>query len=218
MDQSPGDPYQQQDRADFEHVLNRALADPGVRSALRGAGAAAPGHEHLRVLARDAMAEITATANPEFERYAEARSSPGRPAAGRPEPAPAQERAAGVVGVLATLIPVLAGSTAAVLFLLGVVLDMTEAQPGLGDFLTSAAGVAAVVAGLSLLFGLCGLVVMASRRRAAATPADQPADRVGTETERAREAWLAALLDRGVIPFLRGQANPAVNSPGGGRD
>ncbi|MFE2722554.1 hypothetical protein [Kitasatospora sp. NPDC059327] len=210
MDRPPDIP--RQDRADYEHVLNRALADPGVRSALRKAGAGAPGTERLRALARGSTAVITAAASTEFERYVEIRLSPGRPAADRPESSPARERAAGVAGVLASLIPILAGTTAAILYLLGVVLGMAESRHGLEDFLTSAAMAAAVVAGLSLTFGLCGLLVTASRGRAAVAPSDpsgRPTGRTGTDTERAREDWLTALLDRGMIPFLLGQVNTA---------
>ncbi|MFE2722624.1 hypothetical protein [Kitasatospora sp. NPDC059327] len=201
----------QQDRVDFEHALSRALSATEVRDALTAAGPAAPGTEDLRALVRGSTAEITAAVGTEFERYAGLRASAAPSAPMRPEPPLGHERAAGVAGVMAVLVPLIAGTAAAILFVLGQIMDMVKSQRGLGGFLISAAALTAAIAGISMALGLCGLLVEASRRRAA-PPRQQPRhDDVQDELQRAREAWRTALLEHGLIPFLLSRAQPSPN-------
>ncbi|MGK4581394.1 hypothetical protein [Kitasatospora sp. HPMI-4] len=188
----------QQDRADFELALRQALARPEIREALQRNPALCP--EQLQTLARTATGEITAAAADEYLEYLRVRG-----AAGSTKPGPArgvdQDWAGGLMGVLAVLVPLLTGTAAAILLLLGYALGLARSQRHLADSLLTAGWAAVVVAGICVVAGVAGLLTTAARRRSAQS--DGPAGSTPAEELRqAREAWRTALLERGLLPFL----------------
>ncbi|WP_051731948.1 hypothetical protein [Kitasatospora phosalacinea] len=194
MDQHTGDGPTRQDRADFEYVLGRALADPVVRAAL--ALADDPGRAaRLRTLARQHSARILAAAGPEYLAYRRLREAEPEPPARRAAPG---ERLTGWLGALALVVPVVSGSAAAVFFLLGAVLGLSRPHVGLTAPLRTAAWTTVAVAVAGALTGLIGLLLTAAWRRA--DPPGAP-DRRRLVAD-ARTAWRTALLERGLRPFL----------------
>ncbi|MFJ9840241.1 hypothetical protein ACIRYZ_07195 [Kitasatospora sp. NPDC101155] len=193
----------QQDRADFETELGKALAAPQVRAALRESGEEARGVERLRRTARENAEYVLAAAAPEYERYAALRADADS-VARLPVDAPARERVSGWWGVLGVIVPIVAAAAAAVLLLLGYLLGLAEDMEVLGRALVTAGWVAAAVAALCLLVGGLGLLGAASR--AQGPVAAEEAEGLG-ELARARDAWRSALAERGLVPFLVAQAN-----------
>ncbi|MFI8455971.1 hypothetical protein [Kitasatospora sp. NPDC085464] len=194
----------QQDRADFETALGRALAAPQVREALRGVEGGARGVESLRRAAREDVEFVLAAAAPEYERYAALRASADA-VVRLPADEPERERASGWWGVLGVVVPVIAGAAAVIFLLLGFALGLVEDLDVLAHALVEAGWVAAGVAAVSLLVGGLGLLGAAAR---SAEAAGEEPDGAG-ELLRAREAWRAALVERGLVPYLVVQANGA---------
>ncbi|MFD8080370.1 hypothetical protein ACFV4F_01540 [Kitasatospora sp. NPDC059722] len=192
----------QQDRADFETVLSRALAGAAVQAALRARGEQAHGVERLRRCARDNAEYVLAAAAPEYERYAGLRADADAEAR-LPVDAPAPERASGWLGVLAVIVPLVSGAAAGIFLLLGYALGLADDSEVLGGALVGAGWVAAGVALVSALAGGIGLAAAASRSRAAeGGDAGAPG-----ELALARDAWRTALAERGMVPYLVAQAN-----------
>lgn len=77
----------------------------------------------------------------------------------------------------------------------------------------------AAVAAAAVLVAAIGLLVTALRNGATALPAvDDEQEELPEEVARAREAWRHALLERGILPFLRDAladltAGPASRTP-----
>ncbi|MFF2081425.1 hypothetical protein ACFVXG_42470 [Kitasatospora sp. NPDC058162] len=190
----------QQDRADFETELGRALAAPQVRAALQGVGGEV---DRLRRTARENAEYVLAAAAPEYERYAALRSDADA-VARLPVDVPARERASGWWGVLAVIVPIIAVAAAVVFLLLGYLLGLSEDGDVMGHALVGAGWVAAGIAAVCLLVGGLGLLGSASRVNGEAAPegAGGPGELVV-----AREEWRSALAERGLVPFLVAQAN-----------
>ncbi|MFF7989168.1 hypothetical protein ACFZDG_05140 [Kitasatospora xanthocidica] len=199
----------QQDRADFETELGRALGAPEVRAALREGGGEARGVEWLRRVARENAEFVLAAAAPEYERYAALRADADA-VARLPVDVPARERASGWWGLLGVVVPIVAGAAAVVFLLVGWLLDLAEDLDVPAHALLGAGWVAAGVAAVSLLVGGAGLLGSAARSSAVAgAEADGPG-----ELARARAAWRAALAERGLLPYLLAQANAAAGQRG----
>lgn len=194
----------QQDRADFETELGRALSAPQVRAALRATGDEARGVERLRRTARENAEFVLAAAAPEYERYAALRADADAVARG-PVEAPARERASGWWGVLGVVVPIIAVTAAVIFLLLGWVLGLVEDLEVLAHALVEAGWVSAGVAAVSLLVGGLGLLGAA---RSGEAEAGEASDGPG-ELPLAREAWRSALAERGLVPFLVAQAGAA---------
>ncbi|MGW3233578.1 hypothetical protein [Kitasatospora sp. NPDC001095] len=196
----------QQDRADFETELGRALAAPQVRAALRESGEDARGVERLRRAARENAEFVLAAAAPEYERYAALRADADA-VARVPVEVPARERASGWWGVLGVVVPIIAGTAAVIFLLLGSVLGLVEDLGVLAQALVEAGWVSAGVAAVSLLVGGLGLLG-AARSRGAGAGAVEASDGP-RELPLAREAWRSALAERGLVPYLVAQAGAA---------
>ncbi|MFJ9445968.1 hypothetical protein ACIRRH_29550 [Kitasatospora sp. NPDC101235] len=194
----------QQDRADFETELGRALAAPQVRAALRASGEEARGVERLRRTARENAEFVLAAAAPEYERYAALRADADADAVARlPVDVPARERASGWWGVLGVVVPIIAVTAAVIFLLLGSLLGLVEDLEVLAHALVEAGWVSAGVGAVSLLVGGLGLLGAArSRGSEAGGAADGPG-----ELPLARDAWRSALAERGLVPYLVSQAN-----------
>ncbi|MEU9379171.1 hypothetical protein AB0D94_36210 [Streptomyces sp. NPDC048255] len=178
-------------------------------------GVAAPRWARMSYSRRLLAALLGLHVRPEVPSAAGARSprTPEPPAAARTRPTSSETQAletteaagAGLFTVFAVLAPVLSGTAAALFFLIGLVLKMFSAESGSGRtmfaagwlFVAVAVGAIAVCA-----VGLLGTALRSSR--------DQPAPEAARYHEpseeqvaRAREAWRNALLERGIMPFLR---------------
>ncbi|WP_052706534.1 hypothetical protein [Streptomyces rubellomurinus] len=193
----------QQDRADFETELGRALAGARVRTALLEAGDDGHGVERLRRSARENAEFVLAAAAPEYERYVELRADADA-VARLPVDVPAAGRVSGWWGVVGVIAPIVAGAAAAVFLLLGYGFGLAEDLEVLGRALVTAGWIAAGVAAVSLLVGGLGLLGAASRARSAETAEEAGA---AGELTRARDAWRAALAERGLVPYLVSQVN-----------
>ncbi|MER5836959.1 hypothetical protein ABT116_40755, partial [Streptomyces sp. NPDC002130] len=96
---------------------------------------------------------------------------------------------------LAVLTPLVAGTSAAALLLIGGLLHFADALGPLPGSLVAAGWTLALVAALTGLAGLAALLHAALRRRGVPPAADQ--------VEHARLVWRQELLDRGMLPHLR---------------
>ncbi|MFI0775756.1 hypothetical protein [Streptomyces sp. NPDC021212] len=191
-----------EDRPAFERVLRQALNTPEIRAALRRHGSAgAAAAERLRARALAERAGIATAAAPEYAAYLRQRNTvascvraDGTPSAGA--------GARGLLSALAVLAPVLAAAATAVFLLLGYVLGYVPGLGGsgreLGDALLTAGHTAAVVTAVTTAGGVTWLLITAARHRTPAT--GPPGGAPGAD-----EAWRQALLERGILPFLRDQ-------------
>lgn len=203
--------------ADIQRLRSQALVESEAI-----ATAAAPEYAaYLRQRAAAAMSPSTAPATP-------ALSSPAAPPASAAPPAPsptgASSRTAGVRGLLpalAVLAPALAGVSAAAFLLLGGLLKLFHSQRELGEALLTAGLTSATIAAATLAAGVACLLATAVRHRTSA-PDQYPRSPRSPRSQRhpythpphigrrddaavatARDAWLRALLHRGILPFLR---------------
>lgn len=213
-----------EDRPEFERVLDEALRDEDIRVALAEA-APGLGSDHLRGLAVNATATITACAVTEYEHYLKIRTQARELASGRRRGRPAtstggaeDQRAtdgssvrrlsgavdgtagAGVVAAVAVLTPILAGTSALILLASGYLLKLADPDPAVAAPLRFAGWLFAAIAATGTLIGMIGVMFTALRNPAADT-ATLHADR-SPEVVAARESWRRALLERGVRPFL----------------
>ncbi len=205
-----------EDRPEYERLLDEAL-----RSAPHSPEPAATGPrlttEQLRTLALDATVYITAAAATEYQHYVEIREGLRHPAASTSSSVHAtgstggglttatgeatETAGAGVAAVVAVLAPVLAGTAAAVFLFVGYLLTMLSPEPAFARTMVTTGWVFGAVTAVAILVAAVGLLLTALRNR----PSDD-ADRYGVpdaDVAKAREAWLEALLERGLLPFLR---------------
>ncbi|WP_316519955.1 hypothetical protein [Kitasatospora brasiliensis] len=192
----------QQDRADFETELGRALSAPQVRAALRASGDEVHGVERLRRTARESAEFVLAAAAPEYERYVVLRADADA-VARLPVDAPSRDRASGWWGVLGLVVPVIAVGAALIFLVLGALLGLAEDLEVLSRALVDAGWVSAGAAAVSLLVGGAGLLGTARSKRAEAGEVAGGPD----ELVLAREAWRSALAERGLLPYLLAQAS-----------
>ncbi|MFE5791667.1 hypothetical protein ACFQ8C_03730 [Streptomyces sp. NPDC056503] len=183
-----------EDRAEYERVLDDALRTAPERPELAGTGTRLTAAQ-LRAMALNATALITAAAASEYEHFTKVREA-DRAASNRPR-SPAPDESPGAVAVLTVLVPVLAGTAAAIFLLVGAVVRWLAPDAALGTTLLTAGLVFGALAAAGLLCAGAGLLLTALRNSPAETGV--PDD----ELTRARAAWRHALLERGVIPFLQ---------------
>ncbi|WP_030591196.1 hypothetical protein [Streptomyces anulatus] len=205
-----------EDRSDYVSALDEVIGSPEIRQLLERSGV--PG-DRLRVRGLAAVAYTTAASDAEYRRYAALRRQARgarRDAGMSPLSGPGdQERpGAGVLAVLGVLTPVLAAVAAATFLLLGYGLRLAEALPDLAGTLVGVGWLSLVVAGATGLVSVVALYRKAAKQPAGGTasgPDRSPA------LEDSREAWLAALRDRGIRPFLLQElAEAAVPARGPG--
>ncbi|MEU0027097.1 hypothetical protein [Streptomyces sp. NPDC006335] len=193
-----------EDRADFERALRLALDHDDIRPALRRdrTGRTAT---RLEVHARSAAEEIAAAADDEYRAYLAAREAAGDPGARSPGGARGAGSATAdgtVRAAVAVLAPLVSAAAAAVLLLIGYGLRLAAPDVDPGASVATAGWTLAVLAVLTGGFSLWALASSALRRTSRANRA-----------ERARERWRHALLERGVLPYLR---NRLLESEGRG--
>ncbi|MEU5663645.1 hypothetical protein [Streptomyces longwoodensis] len=210
-----------EDRQEYERILDEALRSAPAHPELTAVGRRL-NTEQLRTRALNATALITAAAATEYRHYTEVRDELRRPApaaapsahdSGPGEPGlgamglattvgeAAEAAGAGAVAVAAVLTPVLAGTAAVIFLLVGYLLKMIEPRPAFADTLLTTGWVFGAVTAVAILVATVGLLLTALRNRPSLDAGSHGA--LAEEVERAREAWRDALLERGILPFLR---------------
>ncbi|MEU3184885.1 hypothetical protein ABZ707_11895 [Streptomyces sp. NPDC006923] len=214
-----------EDRVDFERILDDALRHAHDRPDLAAVGKRL-NTEQLRTMALNATALITTAAAAEYEHYTGVREesrSPASPDSVRgsvldPAEGGATVSGAGLTAVITVLVPVLGGTAAAIFLLVGYLLKALSPPPAFADTLLAVGWFFAAVTAIGILAAAVGLLITAVRNGATQLPAEDSDGELPDEVARAREAWRHALLERGVLPFLRAaladpSADPAVPGP-----
>ncbi|MGW0756056.1 hypothetical protein ACWD1Y_06125 [Streptomyces sp. NPDC002814] len=210
-----------EDRPEYERILDEALRSAPHRPELTAVGQRL-NPEQLRTMALNASALITAAAATEYQHYVKVREELRQPAPSTPssvresgstEPAAntvglaatmgevAETAGAGAVAVVAVLAPVLAGTAAAIFLLVGYILKMLDPVPKFAQTMLNTGWVFGAVTAIAILVAAVGLLITALRNRPSLDTG--PYGKLGGEVARAREAWREALLERGILPFLR---------------
>ncbi|WP_055493990.1 hypothetical protein [Streptomyces sp. TP-A0356] len=217
-----------EDRQDYERILDEALRSAPHRPDLAAVGQRL-NPEQLRTMALNATALITAAAATEYFHYVKVREKLRRPAPSTPSvhesTAGVTEPDADVLGLAATvgeatasagagavaavLAPFLAGAAAAIFLLVGYILKMVNPDQAFARTLLITGWVFGAVTAAAILIAAIGLLVTALRNSASDHAAGARAE-LTAEVARAREAWHEALLERGILPFLR----EALSDPG----
>ncbi|MFG1665974.1 hypothetical protein [Streptomyces sp. Y7] len=210
-----------EDRQEYERILDEALRSAPHRPELAAVGQRL-NPEQLRTMALNATALITAAAATEYQHYVKVREELRQPASSTPSSSResgstesgtgamglattmgevAETAGPGVVAVLAVLAPVLAGTAAAIFLLVGYILKMFNPEPAFAQTMLTTGWVFGAIAAAAILVAAVGLLLTALRNRPAFDSG--PYGELSEEVSRAREAWREALLERGVLPFLR---------------
>lgn len=218
-----------EDRPEFERVLDEALRTTDRRPDLTGAGPRLTA-EQLRTMALGASAAIAACAAAEYQDYRETRAKLREPAPlfplagdvgrreqpdGTVELAGAMQDAsgAGLFAMLAVLAPMLAGTAAIIFLLVGYALSVLDPAPSIAGPMVTAGWLFAALMAAGILIAGVGLLLTALRNGSSAIRGEARSERL-EEVDRAREVWREALLERGILPFLReALANPSAPSP-----
>jgi hypothetical protein len=212
--QRSGSALRAEDRPDFERTVDEALADMSAAHIAGGPGRLTS--EQLRTMALTAANVVAASAAPEYahyimvrERFRQRSSStkPADPVSVAPASVEGRSGGAGLVAVMAVLAPLLAGTVALIFLLIGYGLRLTNGAKGVASPLITSGWVAAAVAAASVLLSSIGLLLTALRN-VSTSPHEAWAG--SEEVAEARDAWRAALRERGVEPFLR-EVRRAVN-------
>ncbi|GAA3723119.1 hypothetical protein [Streptomyces tremellae] len=221
-----------EDRADFERILDEALRAARDRPDLAAVGRQLTAHQ-LRGMALDAQSLIAQAAAPEYERYRELRAERRAPRPASPVPAPPSSApvprlpgtsvlgdpattGAGVAAIAAVLVPVLAAVAALIFLVAGYLLRGVGATRPLADALIAFGWFFASVMALGMLAAGVGLLVTALRNGSTQIRSAGALD----EVAQAREQWREALLERGIVPYLRRTLREAeeAEARGGRRD
>ncbi|MGY1499239.1 hypothetical protein ACW4TU_22090 [Streptomyces sp. QTS52] len=209
-----------EDRQEYERILDEALRSAPHRPELAAVGQRL-NPEQLRTMALNATALITVAAAAEYQHYVKVRDELRHPA---PSPSSfhesgstgpgtgaiglagmgevAAETGAGAVAVVAVLAPVLAGTAAAIFLLVGYILKMLDPEPAFARTILTTGWVFGAVTAAAILVAAVGLLLTALRNSPEAEEAGAYGEMTG-EVALAREAWREALLERGIMPFLR---------------
>ncbi|MFJ4842983.1 hypothetical protein [Streptomyces sp. NPDC088746] len=213
-----------EDRPEYERILADALRHAHERPDLDGIGDRL-NTEQLRTMALNATPLITAAAATEYDHYVKVRGElrgPGDPDDQASVLIPATEEAdptgAGTLAMIAVLAPVLAGTAALIFLAVGYPLKALSPAPAFAGTMVAAGWFFAAVAAAAILVAAVGLLVTALRNGATALPAVDEEEELPEDVARAREAWRHALLERGILPFLRDAladptAGPASRTP-----
>ncbi|MEV7090359.1 hypothetical protein AB0O07_31525 [Streptomyces sp. NPDC093085] len=208
-----------EDRADFERILDDVLRNAHERPDLAKVGQRLTA-EQLRTRALNATARIATAAAAEYEHYATLREESRAPAATTPDsvrdPAPEEPpgSGAGLTAVVSVLVPVLGGVAAVIFLLVGYLLKALDPPPAFASSLVAVGWFFAAITAIGILGAAVGLLVTAMRNSSTELPADETAGREPPdEVARAREAWRHALLERGILPFLRKALDDAGTAP-----
>ncbi|MET9557814.1 hypothetical protein [Streptomyces sp. NPDC006645] len=197
-----------EDRADFERILDETLRHAHDRPDLADVGQRL-NTEQLRTMALGATSLIAAAAAAEYEHFAKVREefrTPAGPPVGDSVLSPAQapgETGAGLAAVVAVLVPALAGAAAVVFLLVGALLRLLSPVPAFSGTLLTVGWFFCAVTAVGLAVAGAGLLITALRNASTEVSAGETDGSWPDEVSRAREAWRVAVLERGILPFLR---------------
>ncbi|WP_411977116.1 hypothetical protein [Streptomyces solicathayae] len=135
------------------------------------------------------------------------RARPGR----RERPAP-EETGAGAFAFAAVLVPVLAAAAAAIFLVVGHVLTTLNPTASFASTLVATGSWFAVVTAAVVPVAAVGLLITALRDSSTSPAAEEEVEDLQEDVSRARDAWRHALVERGILPFLR----DALADPGAG--
>ncbi|MEU9033621.1 hypothetical protein AB0D45_01715 [Streptomyces sp. NPDC048352] len=217
-----------EDRPEFDRLLDETLRTADERPELAAIGERLNA-EQLRTMALAAITLLTAAAAAEYDHYVSLReelrdgalSAPGTAAE---DGADEQGGGAGVSAVVGVLAPVLAGTAMLIFLLVGYGLKLIEPTPAFAETMLTAGWLFGGLTVAGLLFAVIALLVTALRNSSTEVAAEEGVP-IPDELSRAREAWRNALLERGIVPFLRdaladptaGSGYPVPRTPGAGR-
>ncbi|MFF0745506.1 hypothetical protein ACFYVL_34410 [Streptomyces sp. NPDC004111] len=196
--------FTDEDRAAYARLVDEAMASEEIRGLLRHS---ALDRGKLRTGALGAGPAVAAAAREEYEEFAALRRAAGNPAA-LSGPAHQERSSAGASAVLAVLVPVLSFAAAATFLLLGWGIRVTKGDATVAEPLITTGWSCLVLAVLSAAAACVALL-----RTALAHRAPGPRTAPAPELLRAREAWLTALRDRGVMPYLRSRLQAGGTTP-----
>ncbi|MET9957949.1 hypothetical protein ABZ128_02490 [Streptomyces sp. NPDC006326] len=226
-----------EDRPEFDRLLDEALRTAHERPELAALGERLNA-EQLRTMAIGASALLTAAAAAEYDHYVKVRgerrdeilSTPGSAGSRAPgglgeEGTEGDGDGAGISAVVAVLAPLLAGAAMLIFLLVGYTLKMVEPEPAFADTMLTAGWLFGALTVVTLLFAVIALLVTALRNRATEVVAEAGTAAIPDDVALAREAWRHALLERGIMPFLRealadpntGPVYPPPRGPGARR-
>ncbi|OLZ68507.1 hypothetical protein AV521_20335 [Streptomyces sp. IMTB 2501] len=211
---------QSEDRQEFERLLDEALRSAPHRPELAAVGQRLNA-EQLRTMALNASALITAAAAAEYQHYVKVREQLRHPVmatsatgdSGSTQPGSAtaglvtsfgdaaESTGAGAIAVIAVLAPVLSGTAAAIFLLVGYILKTLGPGQAFAQTMLTAGWVFGAVTAAAILVAAVGLLLTALRN--GNSPQAQALDAAHRELDKARAAWRDALLERGILPFLR---------------
>jgi hypothetical protein len=124
----------------------------------------------------------------------------------------AEAKGANAVAVVAVLAP-LAGTLAGTFLIIGYVLKLLDPEPAFARTMLTTGWVFGAVAAGATLVAAAALLFTALRDRPSLETG--PYGELSEEVARAREAWHEALLERGILPFLReAMADPGTEALG----
>ncbi|MFI8947808.1 hypothetical protein ACIGO6_14975 [Streptomyces sp. NPDC053750] len=211
-----------EDRQEYERLLDEALRSAPHRPELAAVGQRLNA-EQLRTMALNATALISAAATTEYQHYVKVREELRHPASSTPSSSAhetdseqpgtgavrlaatmgevAETTGAGAVAVVAVLAPVLAGTAAAIFLLVGYILKMLDPGQTFAQTMLTTGWVFGAVTAVAILVAGVGLLLTALRNHPSAESGHYGA--LDEEVTRARDAWHEALLERGILPFLR---------------
>ncbi|WP_328318459.1 hypothetical protein [Streptomyces sp. NBC_00388] len=214
-----------EDRPDFERLLDDALRTAPDRPDLADLGQRL-NSEQLRTMVLDADSLVTAAAAAEYDHFVKMRAELRAPA---PDSVSAAVLApvrggpgagAGLAAVLAVLAPVLAGTAAVIFLIVGYLLKALDPAPAFGNTMVTAGWFFAALTAAAILAAAIGLLLTALRNGSTEVHAEtgEGDGELSEEVARARDAWRHALLERGIVPFLRAaltdpSVDPAAPAP-----
>ncbi|MEU9118679.1 hypothetical protein AB0C96_02250 [Streptomyces sp. NPDC048506] len=220
-----------EDRAEFARLLDEALRTAAYRSDDPSAGAEKHlNTEQLRTMALNATTAIAACATAEYQRFVQLRAELRAPAStlsgtgangptedettgegpGSATAGESKNTGAGLAAMVTVLAPVLAGIAAVLFLLIGYALRAISPDKSLAEPLISVGWIFAALTAAGALVAMGGLVVTALRNGSSAQ--NTRAEELGAALDLAHEAWRHALLERGLLPFLReALADPAAS-------
>ncbi|SED10403.1 hypothetical protein SAMN05216483_3137 [Streptomyces sp. 2131.1] len=214
-----------EDRPEYERLLDDALRHAHERPELAAVGERLNAAQ-LRTMALAAVALITAAAATEYEQYVKARDelrATGRDADPGTAPDGLGQSGAGIGAVVTVLAPMLAGTAAAIFLLIGYLLKMLEPPPAFATTMVGAGWFFAAATAAAILVAAVGLLITALRNGSTSLAAREAGEDLPDDVALARETWRQALLERGIVPFLRdaltepaiGPVVPAPHRPAG---
>ncbi|MFD0267079.1 hypothetical protein ACFVGY_10840 [Streptomyces sp. NPDC127106] len=218
-----------EDRPEFDRLLDEALRTAHERPGLDGLGERLNA-EQLRAMALGASALLAAAAAAEYDHYVKVRGAQREEIRSTPRAdyrggGREESDGAGITAMVAVLAPVLAATAMVIFLLVGYVLKAVEPEPSFADTMLTAGWLFGALTAVTLFGAVIALLVTAVRNRATEVVAGDETEAAPDEVTLAREAWRNALLERGIVPFLRDAlaspaaepAHPAPQTPKTGR-